>query len=72
MIIVEDSPLLQAAKPHGTVSFPLRELLLSETPTRRRLGKLLSYLLPVVMWALPITRVATHDTRQYADAMSYT
>lgn len=49
MIIVEDSPLLQAAKPHGTVSFPLREVLLSETPTRRRLGKLLSYLLPVVM-----------------------
>jgi hypothetical protein len=49
MIIVEDSPLLQAAKPHGTVSFPLRELLLSETPTRRRLGKLLSHLLPVVM-----------------------
>lgn len=49
MIIVEDSPLLQAAKPHGTVSFPLREFLLSETPTRRRLGKPLPYQLPVVM-----------------------
>lgn len=48
-IIVEDSPLLQAAKPHGTVSFPLRKLLLSETSTRRWLGEPLLHLLPVVM-----------------------
>lgn len=72
MIIVEDSPLLQAAKPHGTVSFPLRKWLLSETSTRRWLGKPLLYLLPVVMRALPKNRVATHDTRQCADVMPYT
>lgn len=49
LAIVEDSPLLQAVKPHGGISLPLRELLLSETPTRRWLGRPLPYLLPIAI-----------------------